>query len=290
MRGIMIQNKNLYIKALAILLFKKQGGVLNRHNSMISPKGYELSNSHIAFNIVNTLIGYLAPHKCSSSLKRVGGTLDGSYIILDNLINSKTYLISGGIENNNKFEIFLANKGVLGVQIDNSTNKPPKEHKNLNFINATLGKNDGLGEVSLRTLIRNSPSNKKLIVKMDIEGGEIEAIEGTPISLLMKIDCLVLELHNLSAIMEDTKILQMLAKLHNSGLRPVFVQPNNACLVYSLGGVQVPDNVEVTFIKRRKISTPDIEYIKKVRSLTQPNIKSMALVNIDHILLHNLWK
>jgi hypothetical protein len=244
MRGKMIQNKNLYIKTLAILLFKERGGVSNRHNSMLSPKGFELSNSLKAFNTVNKLIGYIAPYKCSSSLKRIGGTLDGSYVILDNLINSKTYLISAGIENNNKFEIFLANNGVLGVQIDNSINKPPKEHKNLDFINATLGKNDGLGKVSLRSLIQNVPNNKKLIVKMDIEGGEVEAIEGTPISLLLKIDCLVLELHNISTIIEETKILQMLVKLHNSGLRPVLIQPNNACLVYTLGGVQVPDNVE----------------------------------------------
>lgn len=290
MRGKMIKKKNLYIKTLAILLFKRRGGVLNRHNSMISPKGYELSNSHKAFNRVNTLISYLAPHKCSSPLKRVGGTLDGSYVILDNLINSKTYLISGGIEKNNKFEISLANKGVLGVQIDNSINKPPKEHKNLNFIYATLGKNDGLGEVSLRTLIRNSPNNKKLIVKMDIEGGEIDAIEGTPINLLKKIDCLVLELHNLSAIMENTKLLQILAKLHKSGLRSVFIQPNNACLVYTLGGVQIPDNVEITFIRSGEIFTPNIESIKKIKLFTRPNTKNMALVNIDHILLHNVWK
>ena len=182
----MIKHKNLYKKILAILLFKKRGGVLNRHNSLISPEGYKLSYSQKVFNRVNTLIGYLAPHKCSSALKRVGGIHDGSYIIPNNLINSKTYLISGGIENNNQFEIFLANNGVVGIQIDNSINSPPEKHKNLNFIKTTLGKNDSLSEISLQTLIRNAPNNKKLIVKMDIEGGEIDAIEGTPVSLLKK--------------------------------------------------------------------------------------------------------
>ena len=90
--------------------------------------------------------------------------------------------------------------------------------------------------------------------------------------------------------MENTKLLQILAKLHNSGLRSVFIQPNNACLVYTLGGIQVPDNVEITFIRSGETSTPDIEFIKKVKLLTRPNIKSMALVNIDHILLHNVWE
>lgn len=284
----MIKKKSLFIKVFGIVFYGKKGSTLNRFNSILSPTEYQVINSTKYQKKIKTFIQYIAPYKFSGELIRVGGRFDGSYVMPRELINYESYLISAGIESNNRFEISLATKGVRGIQIDNSIDNPPSYHDKLSFTKITLGNKDLLNEISLGTLIKRAPSVKSLIIKMDIEGGEIEVIDGTSINLLKKIECLILELHNLSSIFGEPKLLQILKKLHSSGLRPVFIQPNNACLSYTLGGSLIPDNMEITFVKRNKISYPDIKYIQKVKLLSGSNIRGRALVNIDHILLYNL--
>ena len=281
-----MKKKSLIIKILGIFFFKSKGSVLNNYNSLISPAEIKLRNS--SSTKINQLIGVLSPWKYKGEINRYGGTGDGSYIIPTDIVNKKSFLISGGLGNNNNFEIQLAKLGIKGFQIDNSINKPPKNHENLNFISKTLGAVDGEESISLKTLISNISINKAVIVKLDIEGGEIEALRNLPRDILQRITCLSMELHSISSLHENTQILEMLNHLKLSGFRSIYLQANNGCLTYTMSGCLIPDNIEVTFVKKNRVTKPTLKEIHRIKMLQSKNNSDLPLVNIDHFLFHNV--
>jgi len=284
----MVKEKNLLTKIIAFLHFKQKGGVLNRYNSLISPLDFNTRKSQEHLKSIQNLVSILSPMKFKGDLIRIGNKGDGSYVLPKNIINSKSYLISGGIANNNEFELELAKKGVIGIQIDNSIKNPPKEHPNLSFRIATLGAKDGPQTVSLENLISNAPIKKELIVKLDIEGSEIDALQHLSKKSLKKINCLVLELHNLSSLAQDDKILQTLQKLKSAGLLSIYIQANNGILDYIISGVLIPDNVEITFVKKGRVTKPLVKDIQRMKKLATRNKKGFSETNIDHFLFQNV--
>lgn len=285
----MIKPKNFQIKAFSIWHFKSKGSILNRFNSILSPLEYnEITTTKNTVKI-QAILNYLAPNQYSGKIKRVGGKADGSYVVPIEMLDRNTYLLSGGIEANNKFEIFAASRGITGIQIDNSITKPPKNHPNLEFLNATLGDVDKPGYVSLEALMNKAPKNKKILIKIDIEGSEIEALGSLSIKNLKRIDCLVMELHNLGSITsKNDKIYNLLNQLHKANLRSIFIQANNACLTYTLAGNLVPDNIEITYVKKHKTSKPDVNYISSIKRIAVKNKPNISFINIDHILFKKL--
>lgn len=284
----MIKPKSLRTKAFSAWHFKSKGSVLNRFDSILSPLEYNEITTIKNTVKIQMILKYLAPYKYLGKIHRVGGKTDGSYVVPINMLGKNTYLISGGIEDNNRFEIYLASSGSTGIQIDNSITKPPQSHNNLQFLNSTLGNIDKPGYVSLESLINKAPKNKKILVKIDIEGSEIEALGSLSFKNLKRIDCLVMELHNLGSITsKKDEIYNLLNRLHKANLRSIFVQANNACLTYTLAGTLIPDNIEITYVKKYKTSKPNIDYIKKIKGLTEKNKKNFAAINIDHILTIN---
>lgn len=284
----MVKEKNLLTKIIAFLHFKQKGGVLNRYNSLISPLDFDTRKSKEHLKSIQNLVSILSPMKFKGDLIRIGDEGDGSYVLPKDVINSKNYLISGGIANNNEFELELAKKGVIGIQIDNSIKNPPKEHPNLSFKIATLGAKDGPQTVSLENLISNVPIKKELIVKLDIEGSEIDALQHLSKKSLKKINCLVLELHNLSSLAQDDKILQTLQKLKNADLSSIYIQANNGILDYIISGILIPDNVEITFVKKGRVTKPLVKDIRRMKRLATRNKKGFSETNIDHFLFHNV--
>jgi hypothetical protein len=213
---------------------------------------------------------------------------DGSYILPTDIVNKESFLVSGGLGDNNNFEIQLARSGVKGFQIDNSITKPPKNHKNLNFVSKTLGALDDKASISLKTLINSVSMNKAVIVKLDIEGGEIEALRSLPKNVLQKITCLSMELHSISSLHDNNKILEMLNRLNSSGFRSIYLQANNGCLTYTMSGYLIPDNMEVTFVKKNRVTKPTLKEIRRIKMLQSKNNSDSPLVNIDHFLFYNV--
>jgi hypothetical protein len=284
-----IKPKNFQIKAFSIWHFKSKGSILNRFNSILSPLEYnEITTTKNTVKI-QAILNYLAPNQYLGKIKRVGGKADGSYVVPIEMLDRNTYLLSGGIEDNNKFEIFAASRGITGIQIDNLITKPPQNHPNLEFLKATLGDVDKPGYVSLEALMNKAPKNKKILIKIDIEGSEIEALGSLSIKNLKRIDCLVMELHNLGSITsKNDKIYNLLNQLHKANLRSIFIQANNACLTYTLAGNLVPDNIEITYVKKHKTSKPDVNYISSIKRIAVKNKPNISFINIDHILFKKL--
>jgi hypothetical protein len=286
-----IKRKSYSIKVLTLFLFRERSSVRNRFNSLLSPKDYKLQiTPHLERNI-QALISVIAPKGTNLKLKRFGGSRDGSYVLPQKYVTKGTYLISGGIENNNEFEVSLANLGVCGIQIDNSINQAPKTHKNLEFRKITISDSDSSTETTLNSLMKLRNHEGRLIVKLDIEGYEWKTLAALTKSELASIDCLILELHNLSLISnpeQGKEILGVLKKIEAAGLRSIFCQANNGCLTYVLGGTLIPDNMEVTFIKMKTTRRLRIKDLVLLKRLQNRNISHHAPINILHFETHHL--
>jgi len=285
-----LKKKGLLIKTLALLVFRSRGGILNTFDSLISPKEYKIKTSLELEKIVNELLELLAPYPSKSPLRLIGSQGDGGYLMANFDIKQAQFLISGGIETNNEFEYELAELGIEGLQIDNSIDYPPKVHKNLKFIRATLG----LGENQSFSIdaYLDSVEHKNILLKLDIEGTELEVINGIKIHNLEKVHSAVIELHDLDYLFLNEyreKLLETLNHLKEAGLVPCFISPNNVTSAEIIGGILIPRNIEITFTRRNRVkskfSMKDFEPIIKKQ---KKNINGISSININHIILRRV--
>ena len=243
---------NKFLRLIVFIYFFERGAAINNFKSITSPNELKLQKSKIMQSRVEEFRSLIKPIIIKKEkLKRYGSVGDGGYVLPVNAVSKSKFLISGGIENNNEFEINLARLGITGIQIDNSINKPPTLHKNLSFIRATLGI---LHEVDIDKLVTRFPASANGILKLDIEGAEYSVINS--LKNLDKFNAITVEFHNLYKISEDNfwnnfkSILLKLKKYHGV----VFIAPNNCCGYTILGGFPIPNVMEITFAKRSLVS------------------------------------
>jgi hypothetical protein len=124
--------KNLLQKIISFFWFSIRGAVLNNFGLIISPNEIRVRESIKFQNRVADLKELIRSEPIiKTGLKKYGSRLDGGYVSPKSVVKISNFVISGGIANDNDFEIELARGGIKGIQIDNSIYLPPKLHKNL---------------------------------------------------------------------------------------------------------------------------------------------------------------
>ena len=210
---------------------------------------------------------------------RVGSKGDGGYILAKSVLKNAKYLISGGIEDNNDFELQIANNGIPGVQFDNSIDSPPKSHDLLTFQRATLGGNGGL---SLHQILEGVDEGENIILKLDIEGSEYDFLSN--IKSFESYSALVVELHNLNRIVNDDFYIKLkdILLIINTELVPVNLNANNCCGFSNIGGVAIPRVLEVTWISKKYLPLLQInQSARKLSNLNRPNISNRAPIDMN---------
>ena len=260
---------NKFIRLILFIYFFERGAIVNNFKSITSPNELKLQKSKIMQARVEEFRSLINPIIIKrEKLKRYGSVGDGGYVLPINAVNKSKFLISGGIENNNEFEINLARLGITGIQIDNSIDKPPAFHKNLSFIRATLG---NIHEVDINKLITRFPARASGILKLDIEGAEYSVINS--LKNLDRFSAITVEFHDLYKISEDNfwnnfkSILLKLKKYHGV----VFIAPNNCCGYTILGGFPIPNVMEITFAKKSLVNG---RRLKNTKSLHPKKMQS----------------
>ena len=273
------------LKVLRLILFviyRKRGSIINRWGTITSPRELEIQRSPLLGKRSRSLVSQLRPKILEvNMLNRYGSFADGGYVIPIKAVNNSKFLISGGIEKNNEFEIELANLGIVGIQIDNSIDTPPKDHKNLTFKRATLGGKSG---VSIDALLKSFDSTSQGMLKLDIEGSEYETL--SEVESFARFTTIIVELHNLFKIVEDQFWEDLKSILNNFSKRHsvVFLAPNNCCGFSIIGGVPIPNVLEVTWARNDLVSG---KKFKRLASLhpekTQTNIENRAQLDVSNI-------
>ena len=277
------------IKILRIVLWvfnKERGSIINQWGSTISPRELRYIRSTVLAERMQKFKESIEPRILNvGELKRYGSIADGGYVVPVNAINNSKFLISGGIETNNEFEIELANLGILGIQVDNSIDTPPKDHKNLTFKRATLG---GKGGIFIDDLLESFDHASQGVLKLDIEGSEYETL--SEVESFQRFTTIILELHNLHKIVDDhfwevfKSILDKFSKSHSV----VFLTPNNCCGFSIIGGVPIPNVLEVTWARNDLISGKKFTKIETLHSEKMPtNYENRAQLDISNIFPSN---
>jgi len=252
-------------RLITLLLFRSLKSGKNYLGSYISPveqlASYDISLERDARKIVDFLkVRQVTDAKVSS----FGSVQDGGYFLIDD-IGPKTIVISGGIEKNNDFEYQLGVRGCSVIQIDYSVVEAPLKHANLTFLEKKIVSiPDNQNEIDLDSLVAqhwddfNDKEGRK-ILKLDIEGSEWEVLLN--FKHLQLFDQIVLELHYFQRCLDEDfrkRVLEVLARIYASH-QPIQLSGNNCCGFTILGGVPIPNVLEVTFVSKERYSFRDLD-------------------------------
>lgn len=185
--------------------------------------------------------------------KRIGSLADGGYVMIDDFADV-THALSAGIGDDVSWDLDMARRGIKVIQLDHTVAGPPSRHENFDFrpqkVIGDSGEEQGATLVDLIGKVGAEPG--RLICKMDIEGGEWQALAATPVASLQVVRQVVIEFHRLRHFVDPDwraaaeGVLRKLTTSHQC----VHVHGNNAVEGIMIGGIPFPDIFEATFVLR----------------------------------------
>lgn len=200
------------------------------------------------------------------NLVRIGHATDGGYTLLDNFGNV-TCAYSIGIGGDWSFDLEIASRGMKVYMFDHSINEPILNNSLLKFYKYGVNYVDKPEArlLSLESMLKldNNSEQTNMILKMDVEGYEWEVIAHS--SILKQFSQITMELHWFKKVIVSKdeylvaiKALENLNKTHQlvwvHGITAYWVPSTNV----NFGGVPLPDQIEVTFVRRDE----DLKFVK----------------------------
>lgn len=202
------------------------------------------------------LLSMLAPMSVVGIAKiRVGRDYDGGYVMLDHGLDG-VVAYSCGICEDVSWDLQIAERGTEIHQYDHTIDGLPETHARFHWQKRGICGNGNRepGLATLSDLMRENGhvGRRDLLLKMDIEGAEWDALTSLTNAELSSFSQIVLELHGLSKIFRNdwrAKVLTGVRHL-NETHQVVHLHANNHSVVRLLDGVAMPDCVEVTCVRR----------------------------------------
>jgi hypothetical protein len=150
------------------------------------------------------------------TLKRFGSANDGGYLMCENLIGPLDSAYSYGVGINDDWGCEMSRQYHVAVQEYDCFDpaRPTCDGGTFVFHNECVGDRTGYRDSRFfdtlqNQLSKNGDTGRRVIVKMDIEGGEWESLLRAPDELLASIPQFAMEMHGF----DDSKILAVLRKL-----------------------------------------------------------------------------
>lgn len=207
---------------------------------------------------LHALLESLHPIDPGIPLIRVGPDGDGGYLVPDDL-DGIEYAFSPGVSDESGFEADLAARGIRVCLADRSVDGPAESHALFTFDKKFIG---CLDDEQFMTLDgwkqKRAPDYEgDLLVQMDIEGAEFEAIMSLSTSLLKQIRILVIEFHYLHQLWNKpwfrqvSRSFEKLLGTHSV----VHIHPNNCCGSFPSRGLTLPRIAEFTFLRNDRVKT-----------------------------------
>ena len=245
-------------RLLCLLLFRKRGAIRTNFGSYLSPRESAIATDLKLHEKLIPLMEKFRSEEIDLPLTRLGSERDGGYVLIQKNYQGSV-LISGGILNDNNFEVALANLGAKVHQVDYSISAPPIDHPNLTFsAERIVGENSKELEidVTLDELVANTSASheSELLLKLDIEGFEWEILETS--ESLNRFSQIFLELHYLDRLANPKYAESSIKTLDNllEKFFPIFISGNNCCGFVTMGGFVIPRVLELTLLNRNKFS------------------------------------
>lgn len=208
---------------------------------------------------VEALVRRLHPVACTSKLIRLGPDGDGGYLIPDDLTDIDA-CFSPGVNRISGFERDCAERGMRVFMADASVEKPAEEHPRFVFTKKFIGASTHDDFVSIEEWVTSAVGRTggDLLLQMDIEGYEYEALLSLPIEMQKRFRIIVAEFHYLDYLFSEplfglySKVFEKLLTTHAC----LHIHPNNVCGSISVGGLTIPQMAEFTFLRTDRIVNP----------------------------------
>lgn len=208
---------------------------------------------------VSALLQSLHPVACSKELIRLGPDADGGYLVPNDLAGIEA-CFSPGVSDRAGFERDCAERGMKVFMADASVEGPPEIHPQFRFLKKFIGASSHGDFVSLGEWLRSSlPEGRgDLLLQMDIEGYEYEALLSMPEDWQQRFRIMVVEFHFLDYLFSEplfaiySKVFEKLLCTHTC----VHIHPNNVCTALKVGPLQIPQMAEFTFLRNDRVSNP----------------------------------
>lgn len=207
-----------------------------------------------------TVLGLLRPMDvlCGRLVRR-GRDNDGGYIMLDRG-DSDGIAYSLGISDDVSWDLDMALLGYTVFQYDHSIPGPPVANPKFRFARTGIAAEpsaDGTFQ-TLDALIASNghTARSDMILKMDIEGSEWHVLPALSAGRRRLFSQILLEMHGFVHLDDDAHYDKVVSALHtlNADHQCVHVHANNYGWIGMLGGVMLPDTLEVTYVRRSEYS------------------------------------
>jgi len=206
---------------------------------------------------VEQFVRSLRPYQTGHDLIRLGTHSDGGYLVPDDLIGIDG-LFSPGVNDNSDFEYQVADQlDIPCYMVDYSVDGPARQHKRFYFDKKFLGSMDRDIYWSLDSWVSRYAQNcNNLLLQIDIEGAEFEAIIASSRETLSKFRIIVAEIHGIDSIFNryGLKLFQMCFEKLLQDFHVVHLHPNNCEGEVTKWGMKIPRVMEMTFIRKDRVS------------------------------------
>ena len=185
------------------------------------------------------------------TLVRIGREHDGGYLMLDEF-HPGMIAYSFGISDDVSWDKAMAERDIACFMYDHTIDKLPEEHKFFHWSREGIcGAEHQEHCRTLEAFIKSNGHEERndLILKMDVEGTEWDAVAATSSATLALFSQIVFELHDVYSAVLHNKICAVLSKL-NKTHQPVYVHGNNWADYERAGDLVMPWALEVLYVRK----------------------------------------
>jgi len=205
---------------------------------------------------ISDLILSLHPLDSGVELIRLGPDGDGGYLIPDDLEGIE-YAFSPGVSTESGFEEDLARRGLRIFLADFAVDEPAEANPHFVFDKQFVGcvSDDTFTTMDEWKNSKLPGYTDDLILQMDIEGAEFEALLSTSADLLSQFRIMVIEFHFLHQLFNkpyfdlSSQVFKKLLQTHSV----VHIHPNNCCGSVRAKRIEVPRVAEFTFYRNDRL-------------------------------------
>lgn len=207
---------------------------------------------------LSDLMRQLHPVTTQRPLIRLGPASDGGYLIPDDLAGIRS-CFSPGVSTVCGFEKDCAARGMQVFMADASVSNPPDTDSSFHFIRNYIGATSNPPFITMDDWVARSPISPQddLLLQMDIEGYEYEALLATSDQLMRRFRIIAIEFHRLQHYLNEP-FFRLASRVFDKILQThvcVHAHPNSVSDVMKTGKLVIPSTMEFTFYRKDRVTT-----------------------------------
>ena len=209
---------------------------------------------------IRDLITSLHPIDCGKELIRIGSKCDGGYLVPDDL-EGIAACFSPGVADSSSLEFYCAELGMDVFMADHSVEGPAAQHERFHFTKKFVGVTSNGQFMTLDKWVRDNERAPRsdLLLQIDIEGFEYEVFLSASDQLMQRFRIIVAEFHRLDQLWGKpffglaSRVFEKIQQTHYC----VHAHPNNWRGTVKRGDIEIPINMEFTFMRKDRVEVYD---------------------------------